>query len=148
MLNIRTLAAGAALSILMAASVSAQTTPPTTTQTPGTTAPAAAPKAGAPVTPPATAPAATAPAPKATAPAPGAAAPGTVPPTAKTKKAAVPKGERTPESLACSKEADEKNIHGKKKAGDPTSVSRSSFMKKCVADAMKKNGTTPVKTKG
>jgi hypothetical protein len=143
MLNIRTIAVSAALSILLAASASAQTTPPTTQQTPGATT--AAPKAGAPATTaPAAAPKATAPA--AAAPAPSAPAPGgTVAPTAKTKKAAVPTGPRTPESLACSKEADDKNIHGKKKAGDPTSVSRASFMKKCVADAMKKAGKPPVK---
>lgn len=115
MLKLQTFAAGAALSILLAVTATAQTTPPATTP-PAMTPAAPAPKAGAPTTAPAaTTPATTMPAPAVTAP-------------AAKKKAAAAK-ERTPESLACSKEADEKNIHGK--------PARGNFMRKCKADAAK-----------
>lgn len=109
MLAIRTLAASAALSVLIAATALAQT-------------PAPGAKAPVPATPP---PVAATPAP--TAPAPGTAA-ATTTTTAK-KKAVVAKGDRTPESLACSAEADQKNIHGSKE--------RKPFMAKCKAAAKK-----------
>jgi hypothetical protein len=48
--------------------------------------------------------------------------------TAPAKKAEKP---RTPESLACSKEADEKNMHGK---------DRKKFMSQCKKDAKAKAG--------
>ena len=104
MLTIRTLAVSAALSLFIAAGAVAQT------PAPATTAPAAAPPAAA-------------------APAPSAPAPATAATTAPAKKkAAVAKGERTPESLACSAEADKANVHGKERKG---------YMSKCKAAAKK-----------
>ena len=125
MLTIRTLAASAALAFALAASAVAQTTPPTNPSTPAT------PKAAPPTTTaPATTPPAASTAPATTAPAASTAPPGgTVAPTGKTKKAVATRGPRSAESIACSKEADEKNIHGK--------PARPAFMKKCKADAAK-----------
>jgi len=62
-------------------------------------------------------------------------APATSTPAATTpaKKAEKP---RTPESLACSKEADDKNIHGK---------DRKKFMSQCKKDAKAKGGATDAK---
>ena len=59
-----------------------------------------------------------------------AAAPGT---TAPAKKAEKP---RTPESMACSKEADEKSLHGK---------DRKKFMSQCKKDAKAKGGASDAK---
>ena len=53
--------------------------------------------------------------------------------TAPAKKAEKP---RTAESLACSKEADEKNVHGK---------ARKKFMSQCKKDAMAKGGASDAK---
>jgi hypothetical protein len=53
--------------------------------------------------------------------------------TAPAKKAEKP---RSPESLACSKEADDKNIHGK---------DRKKFMSQCKKDAKAKGGATDAK---
>lgn len=85
---------------------------------PATPAPAAAPKAAAPASP-------TVDAVKKSA-----------PEKAAVKKGPVPKDQRSPESLACSAEADQKNLHGKE---------RVSFRKKCMAAAKKaaKGGPAP-----
>ena len=53
--------------------------------------------------------------------------------TAPAKKAEKP---RSPESMACSKEADDKNIHGK---------DRKKFMSQCKKDAKAKGGATDAK---
>jgi hypothetical protein len=53
--------------------------------------------------------------------------------TAPAKKAEKP---RSPDSLACSKEADDKNIHGK---------DRKKFMSQCKKDAKAKGGATDAK---
>ena len=53
--------------------------------------------------------------------------------TTPAKKAEKP---RSPESLACSKEADDKNIHGK---------DRKKFMSQCKKDAKAKGGATDAK---
>jgi psiF repeat len=69
------------------------------------------------------------------APAPTAAAPSTAP-AAKGKKVAALAKPRSPESIACSADADAKNIHGKP---------RGAFMKKCNADAKKLAKVAPKK---
>ncbi|HEX3675339.1 MAG TPA: PsiF family protein [Rhizomicrobium sp.] len=60
-------------------------------------------------------------------------APATAPAAAPAKKAEKP---RSPESLACSKEADDKNIHGK---------DRKKFMSQCKKDAKAKGGASDAK---
>ena len=60
-------------------------------------------------------------------------APAAAPAATTAKKAEKP---RTPESLACSKEADDKNIHGKE---------RKKFMSQCKKDAKAKGGASDAK---
>jgi hypothetical protein len=60
-------------------------------------------------------------------------APAAAPAATTAKKAEKP---RTPESLACSKEADEKGLHGK---------DRKKFMSQCKKDAKAKGGASDAK---
>lgn len=74
-----------------------------------------------------------------TSPAPSASPPAAAAPkaaTAPAKKGVTPKAERTPESLACSAEADQKGLKGKE---------RKSFRSKCMA-AAKKAKSAPATT--
>ena len=63
---------------------------------------------------------------------------GTAPAAAPAAAAPAKKAEkpRSPESLACSKEADDKNMHGK---------DRKKFMSQCKKDAKAKGGATDAK---